>query len=155
MFEPWRRHRAAAAALGWNELFTIPREATFFWHGDAGPPKVNVVYDPVRHVALYSQGCCAWDETVLGTVLKPPPSAVKTADLGGTRTRRGIGMGASPDAVRRAYGPARLYPSTTTPGVRVLSYWRNQFVKGSGCAWFENFAFRTNRLIEIQAGHGC
>ncbi len=61
----------------------------------------------------------------------------------------------SPAAVVRAYGPARLHASTTTAGLRVLSYYRDQHVPGSGCAWFENFVFRANRLIEIQAGHGC
>lgn len=155
IFEPWRLHRAAVGALGWSDLFTIPPDATFFWHGEAGPPKVHLVYDPVRRVALFSQGCCSWQETILATVAKPPPGAVKTADLAAMRTRRGIGLGASPDAVRRAYGKAVLYPSTAKRGLRVLAYYRMQYPKGSACGWFENFVFRGARLIEIQAGHGC
>lgn len=155
IFEPSRRHRAADGPLGWNEMFTVPARATFFWYGPAGPPKVHVVYDPVRGIALYSQGCCSWQETVLAFVSKPPPRAVNTANLGAVRTPRGIGLGASPGAVRRAYGQAVLYPSTTKPRYRVLSYYRNQYTKGSACGWFENFVFRANRLIEIEAGHGC
>ena len=155
LFEPWRRHHAASATLAYREMFTIPSGATFFWHGNAGPPKVHLVYDPTRRVALYDQGCCTWDETVLAVVSKRPPAAVKAANLAGVRTRRGIGLGASPNAVRRAYGEAVLYPSTTKPSLRVLSYYRRQGPKGSTCGWFENFVFRGARLIEIQAGHGC
>lgn len=155
LFVPWRRHHAADGPLGWNEMFTVPADSTFFWYGDAGPPKVNLVYDPLRRVALFRQGCCAWDETILAAVTKPPPSTVKTAHLGAVRTRRGIGLGASPSAVRRAYGAAVIYPSTTKRGFRVLSYYRKQVTMGSDCGWFENFVFRANRLVEIQAGHGC
>jgi hypothetical protein len=155
LFEPWRRHHAADGPLGWNEMFTVPASATNFWYGQAGPPKVNLVYDPRRRVALYEQGCCAWQETVLAEVSKPPPSPVRRANLRAMRTPRGIGLGVSPDAVRRAYGPAVLYRSTMKPELRVLSYYRNQHTKGSDCGWYENFVFRANRLIEIQAGHGC
>jgi hypothetical protein len=155
LFEPWRLHLAATSALGWDEMFTVPRGATYFWYGPAGPPKVHLVYDPVHHVALYRQGCCAWEESVLTTASTPPPRTVKAANLSGVRSKRGIALGASPDAVRRAYGPARLHGSTKKPALRVLSYYRNQHVKYSGCGWFENFVFRANRLIEIQAGHGC
>jgi hypothetical protein len=155
LFEPWRRHRAVDGPLGWNEMFTVPANSTFFWYGDAGPPKVDLVYDPARRVALFSQGCCSWQETILATVSKPPPSLVKTANLSAVRTRRGIGLGASPNAVRRAYGAAALYPSTTKRGFRVLSYYRKQVTTGTDCGWFENFVFRANQLVEIQAGHGC
>ncbi len=155
LFEPWRRHHAVDGPLDRNEMFTVPADSTFFWYGEAGPPKVNLVYDPVHRVALFSQGCCAWDETILATASKPPPSTVKAANLGAVRTRRGIGLGAPPSAVRRAYGAAVIYPSTTKRGFRVLSYYRNQVTRGSDCGWFENFVFRANRLVEIQAGHGC
>jgi hypothetical protein len=80
---------------------------------------------------------------------------VKSADLGAVRSRRGIALGASPAAVRRAYGPAQLYASTTTPGLRVLAYYRTQHTQGSDCGWYENFMFRANRLGTIQSGHGC
>ncbi len=155
LFEPWRRHHAAAGPLGWNEMFTIPHRATFFWYGEGGPPKVNVVYDPVRGIALYDQGCCTWQETVLAVVSKPPPSAVRRANLGAMHSRHGIALGASPAAVRREYGPAGLYPASKRHGLRVLAYHRAQDTKGSPCGWFENFVFRANRLIEIQTGHGC
>jgi|GEM_PF-1206325 len=155
LFEPWRRHRAANGPLGWDEMFTVPRDATYFWYGNAGPPRVQAVYDPVRRVVLFEQGCCAWQETVLASVSTPPPYAVKTANLGVLRSRHGIGLGASPSAVRRAYGRAHLYPSTKARGFRVLSYYREQPTSGSTCGWFENFVFRADRLIEIQAGHGC
>jgi hypothetical protein len=155
LFEPWRRHHAADGPLGWNEMFAVPAPATNFWYGPAGPPRVNLVYDPRRRVALYEQGCCAWQETVLADVSKPPPGVVKAVNLGALRTRRGIALDATPTAVRRAYGPARLYPSTLKPELRVLSYYRDQYTRGSACGWFENFVFRANRLIEIQAGHGC
>jgi hypothetical protein len=155
IFEPWRRHLAAQSPLGSNEMFSIPNNATSFVHGDAGPPRVSLVYDADLGVALYYQGCCAWQETVLMIAPKPPPQPVQAANLRAVRTPHGIGLGASPAAVLRAYGPARLHASTTTTGLRVLSYYRDQHVPGSACAFFENFVFRANRLIEIQAGHGC
>jgi hypothetical protein len=92
---------------------------------------------------------------VLMVAPKPPPQPVQTANLGAIRTRHAIVLGSSPAAVVRAYGPARLHASTTTAGLRVLSYYRDLHVPGSACARFENFVFRANRLIEIQAGHGC
>lgn len=155
LFEPWRRHLTASAPLDWNELFQLPKDATSFWYGEAGPPRVTAVYDPVRREVLYRQGCCAWEETVLVHAAMPPPAPLRTADLGAVRSRRGVALGSIPAAVVRAYGPARLHPSTTAPEFRVLSYYRKQHTQGSDCGWFENFVFRTNRLIEIQAGHGC
>lgn len=155
LFEPWRRHRAANGPLGWDEMFAMRRDATYFWYGNAGPSRVQAVYDPVRRVVLFEQGCCAWQETVLASVSTPPPDRLKTANLGALRSRRGVGLGASPSTVRRAYGPARLFPSTTARGLRILAYYRDQHTKGSACGWFENFVFRSNRLVEIQAGHGC
>ncbi|MDB5039520.1 MAG: hypothetical protein JWN27_246 [Candidatus Eremiobacteraeota bacterium] len=148
IFEPWRRHLTAQSPLGSNEMFSIPNNATLF-------VRVRLVYDADRGVALYYQGCCAWQETVLMIAPKPPPQPVQVANLRAVRTPRGIGLGASPAAVVRAYGPARLHASTTTAGLRVLSYYRDQHVPGSGCGWFENFVFRANRLVEIQSGHGC
>jgi hypothetical protein len=139
--------------LGRDVHRTARRE--YFVYGEAGPSRVALVYDSAHGLALYSQGCCAWQETVLATVSTPPPRAVAAANLAALRSRHGIPLGASPNAVRRAYGPARLYRSTTSRGLRVLAYYRDQHVTGSGCGWFENFVFRSNRLIEIQAGHGC
>jgi len=146
LFEPQRRHLAANAALGWREMFEtqFPRRV--------GQP---ILYDAMHGVVLYYQGCCAWEETVLAAVTAPPPRAVRHADLGTLKTPRGIALGASPEPVRHAYGPAPLHRSTTTRSLRVLSYYRDQPVRGSGCGWFENFIFSADRLIEIQAGHGC
>jgi hypothetical protein len=155
LFEPWRRHLAATGPLGWDEMFKMPSRQTFFLYGDAGPPRVGLVYDPVHRVALYYQGCCAWQETVLASVATRPPGEVISADLGTRRTPRGIALGVAPSAVRRAYGPAAMHRSTMKPALRVLSYWRDQHVQGSACAWFDNFVFRDGRLIEIQTGHGC
>ncbi len=153
LFEPWHRRRAAVGALGWGDLFIVPRDGTPFWYGKTAP-RVLAVYDPVRRVALYQQSCCGWQETVLARAA-PPPRAVTTANLGALRSRRGIGLGASPSAVRRAHGWAHLYPSTTTRGLRLLSYYRDHRSKWASCEWFENFVFRANSLVEIQAGHGC
>jgi hypothetical protein len=153
LFEPWRRRMAAPAAVGWNELFTLPKDATSFWYRPTAR-RVLAVYDPRPRVVLYRQGCCAWEETVLGYAPEPPQH-VRTARLAAVRSRKGVPLGASPAAVVRAYGAASLHPSTTTPGLRVLSYYEDQHLRGSSCGWFENFVFRANRLIEIQAGHGC
>ena len=154
LFEPWRRHIAARTPLGWNELFRIPSGATSFWYGDAGPPRVLAVYDRARRVVLYRQGCCTWEETVLAYAPEPP-AHVRAADLATVRSRKGVPLGASSAIVMRAYGRAALHPSTTAPGLRVLSYYEMQDTAGSTCGWFENFVFRANRLIEIEAGHGC
>lgn len=155
LFEPWRRRLAAPGPLGWDEMFKLPRRVTHFLYGDSGVHGVDVVYDPVHRIALYYQGCCAWQETVLASVAARPPRDVISADLGTRRTPRGIALGVAPSAVRRAYGPATMHRSTMNPALHVLSYWRDQHVKGSGCGWFDNFVFRDGRLIEIQAGHGC
>lgn len=143
MFQPWRRGLTSNAPLGDGEMFALPRDAT-------------IVYDPAHRVVLYYQGCCAYQETVLASVLTPPPKQLRTASLAALRTERGIGLGSSPNAVRRAYGRARLHRSTVSPGLRVLSYYREQRVPhSSSCGWFENFVFRANRLTEIQAVHSC
>ena len=154
LFEPWRRHLTAQAPLGWNDMLSVPNNATSFGFGDAGPGG-ELVYDPARGIVLNRRGCCAWWETVLMVAPKPPPQPAQTADLSAIRAGHAIALGASTADVVRAYGPARLHASTTTAGLRVLSYYRNRHVPGSGCGWFENFVFRANRLIEIQAGNGC
>ena len=154
LIEPWRLHVASTSpALAFGDLTDPPVRATWFAHGPA-LVKVQAVYDPVHRVVLYHQGCCAWDETVLA-LAAPPPEPVVRRDLSRVRTRHGIALGASAARVVRAYGPARFHPSTQSPGLRVLSYWRSQNLHFSGCAWFENFVLRANRLIEIQAGHSC
>jgi hypothetical protein len=151
MWEPHRRRLAADAPLSSAEMFELPAAR----RADHSGPRANVVYDPGRHLVLYWNGCCDWQETVLARVTARPPKPLRTAPLGDLRTRRGIALGASPAAVVRAYGPTRLHRSTTTPALRVLSYYRDQHVPGSGCGWYENFVFSADRLIEIQAGHSC
>ena len=142
MFAPWRRGLTSPAPLGFAEMFALP--------GDA-----RVVYDPVHRIVLYYDGCCAYQETVLATVAGPPPRKLPFASLGALRTAHGIALGASPRAVQRAYGPARLHRSTVAHELRVLSYYRDHRLTGSSCGWFENFVFRANRLTEIHAGHSC
>jgi hypothetical protein len=153
LFEPWRRHLTAQAPLGWDDMLSVPQNATFFMGSDM--ERASVIYDPAHRIVLYQRGCCAWWETVLMVAPKPPPQPVKTADLSLIRAGHAIALGAAPAAVVRAYGPARLHASTTTAGLRVLSYYRNRHVPGSACSWFENFVFRANRLVEIQSGNGC
>ena len=154
LIEPWHRHLASTSpALAFGELADPPVRATWFRHGPT-LVRVQAVYDPVHRVVLYHQGCCGWDETVLARAPSPPEFVIRR-DLSAVRTRHGIALGASPSRVVHAYGPARFHPSTQSPGLRVLSYWRSQHVHFSGCAWFDNFVFRANRLIEIQAGHSC
>jgi len=126
-----------------DERFTLLRRRT-------------VIYDARHHLVLYYLGCCAWEETVLASVRTPPPHAVPAGDLSAVRNPRGIALGVTPAVVRRAYGPARLHPSTTTPGRSVLSYVHEHRTPGStSCGWFDNFVFRRDRLVEIQAGWGC
>jgi hypothetical protein len=147
LFEPWRRRLTADASIGPAEMFDDRLFSRLRY-----PP---ILYDRAHGLVLYYQACCDWQETVLATVTTPPPRALIHADLAALKTPRGIALGAAPAAVRRAYGPALLHRSTTSPGLRVLSYYRSARVPGSACAWSENFVFRGDRLIEIQAGHGC
>ena|ERR1700676_5557 len=154
LIEPWHRHLASTSpSLAFGELADPPVRATWFAFGPT-LVKVQAVYDPVHRVVLYHQGCCGWDETALARAPSPPEFVIRR-DLSAVRTRHGIALGASPSRVVHAYGPARFHPSTQSPGLRVLSYWRSQDVHFSSCAWFDNFVFRANRLIEIQAGHSC
>jgi hypothetical protein len=148
LFEPSRRHVAYDSAIGQREMIDERLQL--------GPPHATILYDADHGMVAYYQGCCAWQETVLASVTTRPPRALTPQNLAGLKSPRGIALGASPGAVLRAYGPATLHASTTTRGLRVLSYYRSQHAPGSpSCGWFENFVFRANRLIEIQAGHGC
>ena len=142
MFQPERRGLSSNASLGFTEMFALP-------------PGKTIVYDAKRHIVLYYEGCCTYQMTVLAVVPDRPPKTLPFASLGALHTARGIALGASAAAVRRAYGPARLHRSTVAPGLRVLSYYRAQAVPGASCGWYENFVFRGNRLTEIQAGHSC
>jgi hypothetical protein len=151
MWEPQRRGLTAYAALSEAEMFWIPAGRTT----GSDQSGRNVVYDPLRHVVLYWNGCCDWEETVLAAVTGVPPRHVHFGDLGAVRTPRGVGLGASPSAVLRAYGPARPHRSTTTPALRVLSYYRDMHVPQSSCGRYEHFVFTKNRLTEIHAGHSC
>jgi hypothetical protein len=122
----------------------------------AVPAKLPILYDPERRIVLYYEGCCAYQMTVLAEVTGPPPTKlIPSTPLGAMRTTRGIGLGATPAAVRQRYGPARLHRSTTAPALRVLSYYCDRHVPGASCGWFENFVFRAGRLTEIQAGYAC
>lgn len=143
LFAPWRRGLTSYAPLGFAEMFAVPA-------------KRPILYDPAHRIVLYYEGCCAYQMTVLAAVAGPPPTTtIPFAPLGAVRTARGIGLGATPAAVREQYGPARLHRSTTAPALRVLSYFRDRHVPGASCGWFENFVFRAGRLAEIQAGYAC
>ncbi len=139
LFEPWRRHLAMRIA------HVDPMFALREWRHPA--------YDPAAGRVLYYQGCCAWQETVLARVRTAPPHAVPRAALATLRTPRGIGLGATVGAVRRAYGAAPLHASSTTAGLRVLSYYEP--LGPSNCGRFENFVFSRGVLVEVQAGDGC
>jgi hypothetical protein len=147
LFVLWRRRLASQSpVLAFGELADVPERATWFVYGTG--VKVQALYDRAHGLVLYHQGCCAWDEIVLARA-PASPEALVGRDLLAFRTRHGIGLGASAADVVAAYGPAHLHRSTKIADLRVLSYWRDQHVKGSGCAWFENFVFRGSRLIEI------
>src|ERR1700685_172127 len=46
---------------------------TSFSHGDAGPPRGSVVYDPVHRIAFFGEGCCSYFSVVLAADVTPPP----------------------------------------------------------------------------------
>ena len=64
MWQPNRRRLTSDSRLGPAEMFAIPIRTT----GSSGLTPANVVYDPVRRIVLYRDGCCDWEETVLAAV---------------------------------------------------------------------------------------
>ena len=84
-------------------------KATFGWspHGE----KLSFAYDPVHRLVFYSRGCCTNFQRVFELVTSPPPRHLATEDLSRLTTVKGIGIGASADAVLRSYGKALLRSS--------------------------------------------
>ncbi len=155
LLEPWHRRRAAVGALGWGDQFIVPRDATFFWYGKTAL-RVLAVYDPVRRVALYEQGCCGWQETVLVDVSKPPPRAVTTANLGAVHSRRGIGLGASPSAVRRAHGSGAPVPVDDEAWfARAVVLSRSAHQMGQPAGGSRTSCSARTAWSRFEAGHGC
>ena len=129
--------------------------ATFFVHGNAGPPKGTVVYDRRDGTAFYGQGCCTYFETVLAAGAPPPPVAVANQTLTQVRTDSGIRLGDPPARVVRIYGHATLAPVPSRPELRVLAYENAHPRKRGVCAQDQTFAFKGGRLVLISLYNGC
>jgi len=133
-----------------------PAGATFFSYGSA-LPKGSIFYDPIHRLALFSQSCCAWGETVLTRTLAPPPLHLHATDLRVVRTKAGIRIGSRASDVVKRYGPARAYPLPGHPGFEVLSYTsrRRPNDTRTPCGSNQNFFLHAGRVVSIQLGGGC
>ncbi|MBV8372784.1 MAG: hypothetical protein JOY69_05955 [Candidatus Eremiobacteraeota bacterium] len=134
-------------------------DGTAFVDGSAGPTKGHVVFDPAHHIVLYEKGCCAERGVVLIGDFKNPPKPVKTANLTGVHTMRGIHLGMTAAQVMRIYGSAQSHASPAQPGRTMLSYTTMRgsptAPAGDTCGQFQNFSFLQNRLVSIQLLAGC
>lgn len=131
---------------------------TYFVYGSAGPTKGHVVYDRLHNRALYQEGCCSWGSAVLASDIRPPPKPVHAADLIAVHTARGVWLGMTPSAVMRVYGRATEHGVPKAPDVLMLSYTTLNLSpsnSGNKCGQFENFAFRSGRLVYIELMSGC
>jgi hypothetical protein len=134
-----------------------PEGGTFFVYGAAGPPRGDIFYDPVHRLAFFTQGCCAWRETVLTQVVTPPPVAVRTTDLRGVHTKAGVTIGMHAADVMRRYGPSRRHPVPEHPDLQVLSYTsrRSAYDPHESCGTDQNFILKDDRVLYIQLGWAC
>jgi len=129
---------------------------TRFVHGDAGPPRGTVVYDPVHRIAMYGEGCCSYYRVVLAAGVPPPPVRVATRDLRAVRTDLGIGLGASFAAVERIYGTASLQRLPAHPGLGFVVYENEAPRKPPGpCVQDATFGLRNDRVTFIELYNGC
>lgn len=138
----------------------VLQSGTIFNFGSGEPRRTQIVYDPAHRIALYSSGCCAERYYVLAAGVKPPPSAVRQADLSGVVTARGISLGASLSDVIRAYGKAVPMTLTDAAGshVAVLAYttFTSDPVHSSqACGQYQTFAFRQDKVALIELYVGC
>jgi hypothetical protein len=122
--------------------------------------KAHVVYDTSHRIALYETGCCSWNEIVLAYQSTLPPKPLANRDLSAVKTARGIRLGMTSADVVRIYGATKPQFVKGEGRVSVLAYttWppRNKLSNThSECGQFQNFYFRSGRLIMIQLGNGC
>ena len=129
--------------------------ATFFVHGDAGPPRGTVAYDKRHRIAFYGEGCCSYFTTVLAADVSPPPVTVAGAALTGTRTDAGVQLGESLADVMRIYGDAPLQGVPEHPGMQLLEYENAHPRKPGPCVQQQTFEFRSGKLILIRLFNGC
>ena len=129
--------------------------ATFFVHGNAGPPRGTVAYDKRHRIAFYGEGCCSYFSTVLAADVSPPPVTVVGAALTETRTDAGIRLGNAPADVTRVYGDAPLQRVTEHPGLQLLEYENAHPKKPGPCVQQQTFAFRSGKLVLIRLYNGC
>lgn len=131
-----------------------PPDGTFFAYGQAGPPKVKVVYDREHKIVFYHEGCCSWSHTVAASGILPPPHAVTARDLSHLRTKRGLKLGDTVAQVRKVFGAAAERRVMGFSLVE-LSYYTPLEGFASSCLWARNFYFSSGRLRIIEYLGGC
>jgi hypothetical protein len=150
-FEPWRQNKASSIDFT-DGFLSYPQGGTPFVYGESGPPRGTAVYDYTHAIAFYSQGCCAWHETVLAARVKAPPMRVADRNLRYVHTVHGIALGDTFKHVEALYGSAVPQSIPREPGMTLLSY---VHMTGKTCGQFQNFAFLRNRLVYIELLNGC
>ncbi len=130
---------------------------TFFVYGTAGPPRGSAVYDPVRRIAFYDEGCCAWHHVVVASNVPSPPKPIVMRSLAGVRTKRGIRLGDPRSAVLAVYGPALTHTVSGQPAQEIFSYSRVEKnpPPNSPCEASMTFLFTRNRLTAMDFTKAC
>jgi hypothetical protein len=137
-----------------------PDDGARFVYGTAGPPKGRAVYDSIHRIAFYQQGCCGWHDVVAAAGAPAPPKPLPSRELQNLATVRGVRLWETEAEVIATYGKSTPEPVPRHRGVSVLSYttWpprKSVTYVHMPCGQFQNFFFRSDRLILIQFGNGC
>jgi len=127
--------------------------------GTRDRPKGHAVYDYAGRIAFYEQGCCAWQEAVAAADTPPPPKRVVARDLSGLRTVRGIRLGMAQAAVMHVYGRTSPHRLEDRSGSVLLAYVTLNKPTATGqygtCGQWQNFVFRSDRLVWMQISNAC
>jgi hypothetical protein len=138
-----------------------PKHATTFAF-TAGKNWWAVQYDPKRHLAFYSEGCCSYHREVLAKI-GTPPAGVVHADLGRMIPTSGIRIGDSAAAVFAKLGtPARRLRSPATTrwaAAYARPFWSSPQEKRLrpkfGCVEQGTAVFSGGRLVAYELWYGC
>jgi hypothetical protein len=128
-----------------------------FVYGEAGPPRGHAIYDPVRRIAFYDEGCCAWHHVALVSGASAPPKAIAMRSLAGVRTARGLRLGDPSAKVLAIFGSAAPQSVPGHANEKTLTFERDIInpKPDSPCEETMTFLFLLDRLTAMDFGEAC